>query len=134
MTVFKAAQTDLNEAVRVLSQNVYNVKSTSEDDVTLSVTEFINGVYIQAGTPGTTAKTTPTAAAIVAAIQGCAVGTAFEFIVVNGGDGVLTVTAGDGVTGSGTLTVAAAKNRRFFGLVTAVGTPAVTLIGMAALA
>jgi hypothetical protein len=122
------------EAIMTLAKRVHNVKSTAEDDVTLTVAEFINGLYIQTGTPGTTAKTTPTAAQIVAAIPEAAVGTMFEFVVDNGGDATLTVTAGDGVTGSGTLTVAAAKNRLFRGYITNVDTPAVRLVACAALA
>ena len=134
MTVFKDEQTSLGGAVNYLGQNAHNVKSTTEDAVTLTTDEFINGVYIQSGTPGTSIKTTPTAAQIVAAIQGCVVGTQFDFVVHNGGDGALTITAGTGVTGLGTLTITAAKNRMFKGYVTATDTPAVTLIGLAELA
>jgi hypothetical protein len=121
-------------AIMDLAANAYNVKSTTEGAVTLSVAEFINGAYFQTGTPGAVTKTTPTAAAIVAAIIGCAVGTTFEFILVNDGDGTLTVGAGDSVTLSGTATVLAAKNRVFKGIVTDVDTPAVTVVCAAALA
>lgn len=122
------------QAIMDIAANAFNVKSTSEDAVTLTVTEFINGVYIQTGTPGTSIKTSPTAAAIVAAIIGCAIGSKFEFIVDNGGDAALTLAAGDGVTISGTATITEAKTRMFVGVVTAVTVPAVRVISMAQLA
>lgn len=42
--------------------------------------------------------TTPTAAALVAAIEGCQVGTAFDVDVINYGDTTLTIGLGTGVT------------------------------------
>jgi len=42
--------------------------------------------------------TTPTAAALVAAIEGCQVGTSFELDVINYGDTTLTIGLGTGVT------------------------------------
>jgi hypothetical protein len=122
------------EAIMTLAKRVHNVKSTSEDAVTLTVAEFINGLYIQGGTPGTSTKTTPTAALIVAAIPEAAVGTMFEFTIDNGGDGTLTLEGGDGVTLSGTATVATTKNRTFRAYITAVDTPAVRVVCGAALA
>lgn len=51
--------------------------------------------------------TTPTAAQIVAAINGCMVGTAFDLDVVNYGDTTLTLALGTGVTKTTIATVAA---------------------------
>lgn len=121
-------------AVMDLAANAYNYKSTAEGAVTITVAEFINGVYVQTGTPGAVTKTSPTAAAIVAVVIGCAVGSKFEFIVDNGGNGALTLAAGTGVTLSGTATVGIAKTRVFMGVVTNVGTPAVRVIAGAELA
>lgn len=124
-----------NEAIYKLAQKAYNYKSTTEGAVTLSVAELVNGIYVQTGTPGAVAKTTPTGAAIVEAIPEAVVGTTFEFVLHNGGDGTLTFTAAaSGVTLLGTATVAAGKNRRFMGVITNVDTPAVTIVCLAALA
>lgn len=124
-----------NEAIYKLAQKAYNYKSTSEGAVTLTVAELVNGVYVQTGTPGAVAKTTPIGEDIVEAIPEAVVGTTFEFVLHNGGDGTITFTAGaTGVTLLGTATVAAGKNRRFFGIVTNVTTPAVTIVCLAALA
>jgi hypothetical protein len=119
--LFKVAQGALNDAVNLLGQNIYNVKSTAEVSVTLTTTEFIDAVYIQTGTPGAANKTTPTAAAIVAAIRGAAVGSVFDFWLDNGGDNTITIVAGAGVTLSGTATCATTKNKRFTGVVTNIG-------------
>ena len=51
--------------------------------------------------------TTPTAALLVAAIEGCQVGTAFDVDVVNYGDTTLTIGLGTGVTKLTIHTVAA---------------------------
>ena len=122
------------EAISTLAANPFTVTSASVGADTLTTDEFINGVYIQTGTPGAATKTTPSAAEIVAAIGEMAVGSVFEFVIDNGGDGTLTLGAGDGVTLSGTATVLAAKNRRFMCVVTDVETPAVRVICLAALA
>jgi hypothetical protein len=98
--------------------------------VTLTAAQLINGVVNQSGTPGAFNMTTPTAAAIVAAIKNCQVGSAFEFILVNGGDGTVTIVAGDGVTLAGTTAVPTVKSQIYRGIVTAVATPAVTLLGV----
>lgn len=96
----------------------------------LTAAEIINGMFFLTGTPGAVDLTTPSAAAIVAAIENCRVGSSFEFWVNNAGDGTITVVAGDGVTLVGTTTVATNKARRYTGRVTAVGTPAVSLYGV----
>ena len=134
MTVLKDTYNSDQATILQLGANQYNYKSTTEDAVTLTVDEFVNGIYHQSGTPGTSVKTTPTAAAIVAAMNNPLVGTTFEFIVLNAGDGALTITGGTGVTVTPIATITAAKSRKFVGVVTAVGTPAVLLIALAELA
>jgi hypothetical protein len=121
-------------AIMTLARNALNVKSTAEGAVTLAVGEFMNGLYIQSGTPGAVNKTTPTAAAIVAAFPEAVVGSQFEFILDNGGDGILTLVAGAGVTLSGTATCGIAKNKRYVGVITNVAVPAVRVMCMAQLA
>jgi len=75
---------------------------------------------------------TPTAALIVAAIKNCKVGTSFEFTIRNDADmaETITVTAGTGVTLSGTMTIAQSNSKKFLVRVTAVTTPAVTIYSL----
>lgn len=67
--------------------------------VTLTAAQFINGILNVTVANSTTALTTPTAAAIVAAIPGCQVGSSFIVTLMNLGSGTLTWTLGTGVTG-----------------------------------
>ncbi len=70
---------------------------------------------------------TDTAAAIVAALPGCGINTYFRFRVINSTGHTQTVTAGSGVTIAGTATTATTHD--FVAIVTALGTPAVTVYG-----
>lgn len=99
---------------------------------TLGVAAFINGLYSQTGTPGAVNLTTPTAAAIVAAIKNCQVGDAFDFQILNNGDATITVVAGSGVTLVGTTAVPTVKGQIYKGIVTVatVGSEAVTLVAV----
>lgn len=111
-----AAETDsTTAAVNVLMNNYMYRKSTAEDDVTLTAQEVVNAIYHQTGTPGTSTKTLPSAATLFAYIRGAVVGTSFDFIVYNGGDGDLTldVDGGATITQYGTNTITAAKCRKF---------------------
>jgi hypothetical protein len=136
MSVLKAVTTSANGALRALSQNAHNVKSSTAAAETLTAAEFVNGVIVQSGTPGAASKTTPTAAAIVALIRGCAVGTQFDFVVDNQGDNTITLVAGSGVTISGTATCATTKTKLFRCYVTNVtaGSEAVRAVALAQLA
>jgi|KBSMisStaDraftv2_1062788.scaffolds.fasta_scaffold156335_2 hypothetical protein len=86
--------------------------------------------------------TTPTAAAIVAAIPGCQVGTAFDLDVVNYGDTTLTLALGTGVTKTTIATVSAvltmvtlvSKKFRFVVTNTTAGSEAVTVWAFGSLA
>jgi hypothetical protein len=77
---------------------------------------------------------TPTAAALVAAIPGAVVGSSFEFSIRNTADAAetITITAGAGVTLSGTMTVAQNNCKRFLVVVTNAGsgTEAVTIYSL----
>jgi hypothetical protein len=113
--IFTEVQKSTDAAVQTLSQNVMYRKSTSEDAVTLTPQEVVNAVYHQTGTPGTSIKTLPTAAELYAYILSAAVGTSFDFIIYNGGDGELTL-ADEGaatIVINGTATITAAKARKF---------------------
>lgn len=97
--------------------------------VTATAAQFINGVINITIANSTTALTTPTAAAIVAAIVGVQVGTAFWVNLLNIGSGTATWTLGTGVTALGLTTVATNKAVVLRGVVTNVtaGTEAVFL-------
>lgn len=106
------------------------IVNRTDGAVTLTAAQFVNAIVMQSGTPGAFNMTTPTAAQVVAAIPNCQVGSAFEFIINNAGDNTITVVAGTGVTLVGTTTVATSKARVYRGVVTAVDTPAVSLLGI----
>ena len=97
-------------------------KTAKTDNVTLTIAELLTKVID--GTPtGAAAYTLPTAALLVAGIRGCRVGDSFDFIVnnISGGANTITVAAGAGGTGYGTLTVAQNIARRFCIVVTNIG-------------
>jgi hypothetical protein len=64
---------------------------------TLTAAELLNGL-LRIDTQDAQTATTPTAALLVAAINGCVVGTAFDVDVINYGDTTLTIGLGTGVT------------------------------------
>ena len=99
-------------------------------DETLTAAQLINGCYVATGSPGATALTLPTAAAIVAAIPNCQIGSYCMFYLRNETDGTVTVTTNTGLTLDGTVAVPTVKSQIFHVSVTAVDTPAVTVTGV----
>jgi hypothetical protein len=93
---------------------------------TLTVSELFAG-FMLVNCDDAQNLVTPTAALIVAGLKGAEVGSSFEFVIRNTGDSTLTVTAGTGVTLSGTMTVGTLNQKRFLVRVTAITTPAVTI-------
>lgn len=77
--------------------------TTAGGVITLTPTELLGGL-IRVDCQDAQTLTTPTAAAIVAAIQGVQIGCSFEVDVLNYGDSLLTLALGTGVT---KLTIAA---------------------------
>ena len=112
--MFTSEQKSMTQALTTLSQNIVTRTSTSDGEATFTPAQLVNGLYHQTGTPGAVAKTFPTAAEIFAYIRGAVVGTSFDFIFWNGGDGEVTLTADAGATVTlfGTATVTAAKGRK----------------------
>ena len=109
------------------------VTAASDAATTLTAAQTVGGVVTM--TPGAgRALTTATAATIVSLLgDGVQVGSSFELTVVNvaAATHAITLTApsqgGVTLTGaSGMATVAAASSATYVGVVTAVGTPAVT--------
>lgn len=98
---------------------------------TLTAYQINSGIVVRSGATAAVAATTDTATNIVTALGPNAyVGMTFMLIYanLNTASGVVTVSAGTGVTTSGTLTIPVAGMRVFIGVVTAIGaTPTVTL-------
>lgn len=102
--------------------------STIDVAATLTTDQLINGLILSTPTAART-FTTPTAAAILTALDSPKVGTAFDLVIRNTSAGAyaLTVEGGTGVTVVGTATTAQNVASVYRGVVTAVGTPAVSL-------
>lgn len=105
---------------------------TTAGVVTYAASELVGGLILRDPNGGNRSDVTPTAALIVAAIPCAAVGDTFNFDIRNTADAAetITVTAGAGVTLSGTMTIAQNNTRRFRAVVTNVETPAVTIYSM----
>ena len=106
-------------ALKALAEKMTQTAKT--DTVTLTAAELLTKVID--GTPTAAAQyTLPTAALLVAAIPGAAVGSSFMFFVNNKSAGAYTITvaAGSGGTGDGTLTVAQHVVRSFLVIITNV--------------
>lgn len=110
------------------------VASTGSGVVALTTAQLMQGL-LPVDCQDAQSITTPTAAAIVAAINGCQVGQAFDLDVVNYGDSTLTMALGAGVTKTtiasvaAVLTLATLVAKRFRFIVTNVtpGSEAVTI-------
>lgn len=83
---------------------------TATSTATLSTTQLLAGILL--GSPGSSAAayTTPTGTAIDAVLTNAKTGSFFDLSIVNvdgSGSGVITLTAGTGVTAVGLMTVVA---------------------------
>lgn len=136
MSRFASNYNSEGDAIGALADQVVAISSlgyaakTVTTNYTLTTGEMVNGIVKEAGTPGAHNVTTPSATAIVAAIKNCQVGSAFAFTLINGSDNTATIVAGAGVTLVGTTAVPTTKSQMYRGIVTAVDTPAVTLVGL----
>lgn len=96
----------------------------------LTAAQFAGGIFTALLLSGLTAATTPTAANIIAALVGAIpvnAGAPYSYVlrVYNTNAGTLTITAGSGVTITGTATIATAKYRDY--LVTVDSSTTVTM-------
>lgn len=105
------------------------VTKTTAGVVTYSSDEFLGGLILRDPNGAIRSDVTPTAALIVASIAGAEVGSSYELDIRNTGAFTITMTAGTGVTLSGTMTIAQNNTKRFRVLVTnaTAGAEAVTL-------
>ena len=94
----------------------------TEGAATYTAAQLLGGLILRDPAGDNRADVSPTAALLVAAIPGAVVGTSFEFTIRNTADAgeTITVTAGDGVTLSGTMTIAQNNTKRFLAVCTNV--------------
>ena len=107
---------------------------TTAAAVTYTVTQVLGGLILRDPNGAARADLLPTAAAIVAAIEGVQLQTSFEFTIRNTADAAetITVTTNTGLTLSGTMTIAQNNSKRFKAVVTNItsGTEAVTVYSL----
>lgn len=101
----------------------------TDGNITYTAAQILGG-FILRSAGATSSDVFPSAASIVAAIPDCAVNDAFTFEIINTKSGTITMVAGTGNTLAGTTTIATGTSRRYLGIVTNVGTPAVTYRGL----
>lgn len=111
----------INDAVKGLT--TVTTKSTA-DVVTYTAAELVGGLILRDPNGAGRNDVTPTAAQIVGAVAGAIVGSSFEFVIRNTADAAetITITAGSGVSLSGTMTIAQNNSKRFRAVLTNVGT------------
>ncbi len=101
---------------------------------TYSAAELIGGMVLRDPAGGNRNDVSPAAADIVAGFAGGVVGSSFEFTIRNAADAAetITLTAGAGVTLSGTMTIAQNNSKRFLCRLDNVGagTEAVTIYSL----
>jgi hypothetical protein len=113
-----------------LRQIIVTSESTA-DNHTYTAAELLGGLIIRDPNGGPRFDPTDTAANIIAAIKQAGVGNAFEFTIKNAADAAetITVTAGTGVTLTGTMTIAQNNSKRFLCVVTASTTVTIYSLG-----
>jgi len=101
---------------------------------TYTAAELVGGLILRDPAGGARSDVTPTAALIVGALTGAIATSSFEFTIRNTADAAetITLTAGAGVTLSGTMTIAQNNSKRFLAVVTNAGsgTEAVTIYSL----
>lgn len=102
--------------------------------LTYTAAQILGGLILRATSGAGRADLFPTAAAIVAAMPGCQVGTAFEVTIRNdaGAAETITMTTNTGLTLSGTMTIAQSNMKRFLVRLTNVtpGSEAATIYSL----
>jgi hypothetical protein len=93
---------------------------------TLTADQLAGG-FIIIDTQDAQSTATPTATLIRNSIKGAKEGSGFLFVIKNSGDSTMTLTAGTGVTITGTATIATNNSKLFLVRVTNMTTPAVTV-------
>lgn len=108
--------------------------TTTAAAVTFTAAEVLGGLILRDPAGAGRADLLPTAAALLAAIPGAEVGTAFRFTIRNTADAAetITVTTNTGLTLSGTMTIAQNNSKEFLAVFTDVdaGEAAVTIYSL----
>lgn len=101
------------------------------DAHTYTAAELLGGFISRDCSGGARSDPTDTAANIIAAMRQAGVGNSFEFTIRNASDAAetITVTAGTGVTLSGTMTIAQNNSKRFLCVVTSSTTVTIYSLG-----
>ena len=99
--------------------------------LTYTAAMLLGGIILRDPNGAGRSDVTPTAALLLAALPGFAVGDAFEFTIRNTADAAetITVTAGTGVTLSGTMTIAQNNSKRFLCVITSASAVTVYSLG-----
>lgn len=108
-------------------------KSTA-GNVTYSAAELVGGLVLRDPAGDNRADVSPTAAQIVGAVTAAIVTSSFRFTIRNTADAAetITLTAGSGVTLSGTMSIAQNNSKEFLAVITNAesGTEAVTIYSL----
>jgi len=98
---------------------------------TYTAAELLGGLILRDPAGADRSDPTDTAANIIAAMRQAGVGNSFEFTIRNTADAdeTITVTAGTGVTLSGTMTIAQNNSKRFLCVVTGASTVTIYSLG-----
>lgn len=119
-----------------ISGRIYSLEASTSDatasGITYTAAQFASQAFTRSGPSGNFSDTTPTAAAIVAAIPGAEVGLGYEIWIRNTSGFTLTMLAGAGVSLGGTTTIATVQSRLYKVIPTNVGpgTETVTVVGI----
>jgi len=121
-----------------ISDSVQSFTTVTTDETagarTYTAAELVGGLILRDPAGAGRSDVTPTAAQIVGALTGAIATSSFEFIIRNTADAAetITLTAGAGVTLSGTMTIAQNNSKRFLAVVTNAGsgTEAVTIYSL----
>lgn len=133
-TTVQGSETDAINSVADLANfdTVFSYVALTSDSPTLTVAQMVNGIVQVSGQSTAQNVTTPIAAALIAAIPNCQVGSSFEFTLqnLNTNSGDVTIVAGSGVTLTGATTVPRNHTQFYRGIVTNVSAPAVRFVGL----
>jgi hypothetical protein len=99
----------------VVFQTITPATISTAAAVTLTAAQLLGGLVLRDPNGAARSDVTPTAAQLVAAIQGAMVGLSFVATIKNTADAAetITITAGAGVTLNGTMTIAQNNMKQF---------------------
>lgn len=115
---------------RVLEKAVVTTDATA-GAVTYTAAQLLGGLILRNPNGGNRSDVTPTASLLVSAMNTRNIGSSFRFTIRNtaGAAETITVTAGTGVTLSGTMTIAQNNSKDFLAVVTAIDAVTIYSLG-----